>query len=399
VSAAPALPARALAPRERVLVSAGDASGDACAAELVRALRARRPAAQFFGLGGPECARAGVEILVPQRELAVGGFVELAPELPRVLRAWRALGRALREREPELVLLVDSAGFNLRFARRAKRQGARVLYYVCPQVWAWRRYRMRALAARADRLALILPFEPVWYAGSGARASYVGHPLVDRLDACAADLTRERARAALGLADDARVVALLPGSRRGELRHGLELFLDAFAALRARRAGVVCLVPAAPSLDAAAIAARVRARGLAECARVIPGAALAALAAADAALVKPGSATLEAALLGTPLVVTGRASALSAALARRLVRVPSLALPNLILGRAAVPELLQAQARPDALAALLEARLQPDARASAVALRAELLAALGAGGASGRAADLALELLDERARA
>ncbi len=397
--AAPAL-SNALASREvRVLVSAGDASGDACAAELLCELRARRPGLVCFGLGGPELLRAGAEILVPQRELAVGGIAELAPELPRVVRAWRTLNRALRERRPQLALLVDSAAFNLPLARRAQRQGAATLYYVCPQVWAWRRYRVRALARRADRLALILPFEEPLYAGSGARASYVGHPLVDRLDARAEDLARPRAREKLGLPAGAPVVALLPGSRRGELRHGLELFLDVALQLRARVPELVCVLPVAKSLEPQPIAARVRERGLEAAVLLAPGAALEALAAADAALVKPGTGTLEAALLGIPLVVTGRASALSAAVARRLLRVSSLALPNLILGRPAVPELLQEGAEPQALAALIAERLGSAAKASAADLKRELRARLGAGGAARRAADLAVALLDERARA
>lgn len=394
----PAAPAQA-ASAARILVSAGDASGDACAAELLCELRARRPGLACFGLGGPELERAGAEILVEQRELAVGGLAELAPELPRVVRAWRTLNRALRERRPQLALLVDSAGFNLPLARRAQRLGVATLYYVCPQVWAWRRYRMRALARRADRLALILPFEEALYAGSGARACYVGHPLADRLDARAEELSRERAREKLGLPGSAPVVALLPGSRRGELRHGLELFLDVAQRLRARHPGLLCVLPVAPSLEPAPIAARVRERGLEAAVLLAPGAALAALAAADAALVKPGTGTLEAALLGIPLVVAGRASALSAALARRLLRVDNLALPNLILGRRAVPELLQERAQPEAIAALLEARLDAAARAAARALGRELRAGLGPGGAARRAADLAEELLDERARA
>jgi len=383
----------------RILVSAGDASGDACAAELVRELRARRPGLRCFGLGGAELERAGAEILVPQRELAVGGLAQLVPELPRVVGAWRTLLRALRERRPQLALLVDSAGFNLPLARRAQRQGVATLYYVCPQVWAWRRGRMRKLARRADRLALILPFEPAFYRGSGARASYVGHPILDRLAARGAELSRERARASLGLPAAARVIALLPGSRRGELRQGLDLFLETARRLRAEWPELVGVLPVAPSLEAQPIAARVRALGLAGCIRLAPGAALPALAAADAALVKPGTGALEAALLGVPLVVAGRADALSAAVARRLLRVESLALPNLILARPAVPEFLQQRAQPEALAAALAARLGAAGRGEARALALELRERLGPAGAARRAAALAEALLDERARA
>ncbi len=162
------------------MLAVGDASGDAYAADFARALRARLPDARVFGLGGEEMVAAGVELVAHQSALAVGGIVELLPDLQRIVRTWFRVGAALEKNTPDLLVLVDSAGFNIPFARRARRAGVPVLYYVCPQVWAWRRYRIRKIARRVDRLATIFPFEPAAYRGTGACVEYVGNPLVDR---------------------------------------------------------------------------------------------------------------------------------------------------------------------------------------------------------------------------
>ncbi len=381
-----------------VLVSAGDASGDAYAADLVRALRARRPGTRFLGLGGPELAGAGVELAVDQRELAAGGLFELLPDLPRIARAWLRLVRALEAARPELAVLVDSAGFNLPLARRARRAGASTLYYVCPQVWAWRRARVRKLARRIDRLAVILPFERDFYAAAGLAVDFVGHPLLDRLVARGALPDRRAARAALGLPAGGRLVALLPGSRRGELRQGLALFLATARALHARDPGIGFVLPLASSIEPAFAEARLRAAALPGGLRLAlaPGRSLEALCACDVALVKPGTATLEAALLGRPLVVAARVARPSAALLRRLVAVDCLALPNLLAGRRVVPEFLQEQARPERIAAALEERFEGRVREEQLAALAQLRPALGEGGAAGRTAEIAHEMLCAR---
>jgi lipid-A-disaccharide synthase len=378
-----------------VLVSAGDASGDAYAADLVRALRARQPGTRFLGLGGPELARAGVELAVDQRELAAGGFLELLPDLPRIARAWRRLTTALDAARPDLAVLVDSAGFNLPLARRARRAGAATLYYICPQVWAWRRGRLRKLARRIDRLAVILPFEREFYAAAGIPVDFVGHPLIDRLAARGAPLGREAARAALGLEAGGRLVALLPGSRRGELRHGLPLYLASARALHASDPSVAFVLPLASSIEPEFVRERLRAAALPTGLRLslAPGRSLEALAACDVALAKPGTATLEAALLGRPLVVAARVSALSAALVRRLVTVDWLALPNLLAGREVVPELLQQEARPERIARALAERFEGPLREEQLAAFAELRTRLGGAGAARRAAEIAEEML------
>jgi lipid-A-disaccharide synthase len=376
-----------------VLISAGDASGELHAAALAEELRRRAPDVRLFGLGGPAMEKAGVELVVPQHELAVGGLVEVLMDLPRIVSAWRRMNRALVERRPDLVILVDSPDFNLPFAKRAKRRGVPVLYYVSPQVWAWRQGRVRRIAARVDRLAVIFPFEPEVYAGTGLPVDFVGHPLLDRLTPLAA---RERAdvRRALSLAADRPLVLLLPGSRRNEVRRTLPLQLAAARALHARDPRVAFAIAVAPSIEREAIDGAIAAETLPALLdlTVIEGRTHEAIRAADVALAKPGTVTLEVALLGTPLVVTTRVNPFTAWLIRRLVHVSSYTMPNLIAGRAVVPEFLQEEAEPDRIAEALSRLLSgPDREAQLQAL-GELPEALGGGGAARRAADIAQEM-------
>jgi lipid-A-disaccharide synthase len=383
-----------------VLISAGDASGELHAAALAAELRRRHPDVRLFGIGGPAMEKAGVEVIVPQRELAVGLGVEVLRDLHRIVSAWRRITRALDEAKPELVILVDSPDFNLPFAKRARRAGAKVLYYVSPQVWAWRRGRVRKIAARVDRLAVIFPFEPAVYAGSGLAVDFVGHPLVDRLAPLAARSDRAAARRALGLDEARPLVVLLPGSRRNEVRTTLPLQLAAAAALHARDPRVGFVVAVAPSIARSAIdegIAASRLPALLDLA-VVEGHTHEAILAADVALAKPGTVTLEVALLGTPLVVTTRVNRFTAWLMRRLVRVPSYTMPNLIAGRAVVPELLQEDADPQRVAEALLELLAGPARERQLAALAGVRDALGGGGAAERAAAIAEEMLRGAAR-
>ncbi len=383
-----------------VLVCAGDASGDLHAAGLVRALGERRPDLRFVGLGGQAMEKAGVTLLVHQRELAIGGLVEVLSSLRRVVAAWRRLGRALADPRPALAILVDSPDFNLPFARRARRAGVPVLYYVSPQVWAWRRRRVRTLARRADRLAAIFPFEPAVYAGTGLDVEFVGHPLVEPMAALRAATSRAQARAALGLAAQGPLVALLPGSRRNEVRHHLGLFLATARALRAQRPDVRFAVGLAPTLDREAFDASLR--GAASPAGfeldIVEGRAHELMLASDVVLAKPGTVTIEAMLLDRPLVVAGRASRLSVAIGRRIIRVPSFTMANLIADAPVVPEFLQEQARPEAIAEALALLLEGPAADRQRSQLAGVRARLGAGGAAQRTAKIAEEMLGGSAR-
>ena len=384
----------------KVLFSAGDASGELHAAALAEELLRRAPDARLFGLGGPAMEKAGVRLIVPQAELAVGGLVEVLVDLPRIVGAWRRMTRALAEERPDLVILVDSPDFNLPFAKRAKRLGVPVLYYVSPQVWAWRRGRIRKIAARVDRLAVIFPFERDVYAGTGLAVDFVGHPLIDRLAPLLATTDRAAARRALGIDAERPLVVLLPGSRRNEVRRTLPLQLAAAVALHARDPRVGFAVAVAPSISREAVdqaLAQVRLPSLLDL-TVLEGRTHEAIRAADVALSKPGTVTLEVALLGTPQVVTTRVNPWSAWLIRRLVRVSSYTMPNLIAGRAVVPELLQEDAEPERIAEALRALLGGPARTAQLEALAAVRDALGGGGAAARAARIAEEMARGAAR-
>ncbi len=378
-----------------VLFSVGDASGDPYGAELVRELQRRHPQARFLGLGGTEMEKAGVELVVHQHELAVGGIVEVAASLGRVWSGWRRLGRALDRSQPDLVVLIDSADFNVPFARRARRSGAPVLYYILPQVWAWRRGRIRKLARRSDRLAVIFPFEVDVYRDEGVRVDFVGHPLVDAIADYRTGADRAGLRRELGLPGGAPAVALLPGSRRNELAYQLPLQLAAARALREREPTAHFVLALAPSLRSEDARARVAAAGLQEAfpLRVVQGRTYDAITACDAALAKPGTVTVETALLGRPLVVAGRGNPLSAAILRRLVDVPAWAMPNLITGEQVVPEFLQEAAKPEVLAEALVGVLQGAGRERQLEGLRRMRDRLGGGGATARVAALAEAML------
>jgi len=382
-----------------ILLVAGDASGELHAAALARELRGAPPPLRMLGLGGGEMEKAGVEILVHQREIAIGGLLEVVRDVGKVVAAWRRLGRALAESRPDLVVLVDSPDFCIPFARRVRRAGIPILYFVSPQVWAWRRYRIRKLARRVDRMAAIFPFEPREYAGTGLPVEFVGHPLVDRIPP-AKPGDRAEARQRLGLPATDPLVALLPGSRRNELRASLPLQLGAAQLLYRedpRLGFALALAPSLPreALDAQ-LAAEPAARGLPL--RVFEGATYDVVRAADVVVTKPGTATVEIALLGTPMLVTARANALTAAVARRVLRVPSLTMVNLIAGEPVVPELLQEAARPERIAAGVRELLRGPAGAAQRSRLAELRGRLGGGGAAQRVAAIVREMLDGTAR-
>lgn len=378
----------------RVLLVAGEASGDLRGAELVRELKAVRPDVEVFGVGGERLREAGMEILVDAEELSTMGITEVFGKAGSILGAYRRIRAAIRgvasaagaadaarSARPDLVILIDLPDFNLRLAQVAKRAGVPVFYYVSPQVWAWRRYRVRTLARRVDRLAVVFPFEAELYEGL-TQVDFVGHPALETVKPA-----RDRAavRAELGLGESERLVAVLPGSRRAEIESLLPVMREALAAQQNVR-GVIAL--AGEESRAAAEAAGTG--GL----PVLVGRTWDLVAAADLVLLASGTATLETALLGTPMVVSYRLSALTYAIARLLVRVDHIAMPNLILGHGAVPELIQGDVTVERMAA--EARAILDEPGRSEAMRAELARVrtlLGEEGAARRAAAIAAEML------
>lgn len=366
-----------------MLLLAGEVSGDVYGAGLAAALRRRHPEVSIAGIGGPMMRAAGVNLLAGLDRLAVMGFAEVLPRLPYFWWLERRLTRLVEAGDVRLVVLVDYPGFNLRIARVAHRRGVPVLYYVAPQVWAWRSERTKTIARVADRVAAILPFEVDFLTAHGANATFVGHPLLDAEVDPVPDRTTYCAR--WGLDERRPILALLPGSRHQELRRHLGLFAEAARRVVAERPDVAPVIARAPGLPAGAC----EGEGL-----PVVDDARALLSHARAALVKSGTGTLEAALLRTPMVVAYRTSGLTWAMARRLVRVPHVALPNLIAGARVVPELLQEDATPAGLAREVMTLLD-DGESRVAQLRAfeSVRASLGSAGVAERVADLAVELL------
>jgi lipid-A-disaccharide synthase len=367
----------------RILVMAGEPSGDLHGARVVSALAELMPDAEIDAVGGPRMARAGATIRRSIDGLAAMGFVEILHKIPAHLGLLRRLRRDFAAHRYDLVVTVDYPGFHLRVAQAAKRAGIPVLAYIAPQLWAWRPGRADRWSRAVDRMAVILPFETDFFRTHGIEATYVGHPLVDGEATVLID--RAAARAALGLGADSRVLALFPGSREGEITRLWPLYRA--AALRLRAMGRVDEIVVAGTAEGQYPGA--------EGMHVAHDASALALAAADAALVKSGTTTLEAAIADVPMVVAYRLHPLTYHLARRLVTVPWVSLVNLITERAVVPELVQHAVTVDRLVDAIAPLLDPTTP-EAIAQRAGLAEArrrLGGPGASRRVAGLALELL------
>ena len=368
-----------------VFLSAGESSGDLHAARLARELRARQPDVRLLGLGGSRMRDQGVELLADLDTLAVMGFTEVLARLPRLLAVRWRVWRLLEREDVDLVVPVDYPGFNLSLACRARRLGIPCLYYIAPQVWAWRRGRARRLARCADRVCVVLPFEEELLREHGADARFVGHPLMDEVAAGALPSADDTGRTEDGGGEGGPALALFPGSRQQEVRRLIPPFLEASERLREARPGLDVLVARAPDLEAGLFGAT--------SARLVPPEE--ALRRATAALTKSGTVTLELALAGVPMVVSYRMNPVTHWLARRLVDVEHIGLVNLVAGRRVVPELIQDQVTPARLARLASPLLEEDTSSRRTMLRglAAVRRRLGEPGCASRVADHALALL------
>jgi lipid-A-disaccharide synthase len=388
----------------RVLIVAGEASGDLYGGLLMRAMQAptdggsgpQAPPGErvrFTGIGGDAMRDAGLASLADASVLGVTGVVEVAARFGAIWRAYRAAGRVLADpaARPDLAVLIDYPDFNLRLAARARAAGVPVLYFISPQVWAWRRGRVRKMAGLVDRMLVILPFEEAIYREAGVPVTFVGHPL---LDLVRTHRTARQERARLGLDPDRPLVALLPGSRRNEIAAHLPPLLDAAARLRAEFRDLQTVLPLAPTRSEAEIRAVARRAGFRDLPTLVRDDRYDAVAAADAAVVASGTATLETALLGVPMVIVYRMNPVTYALARRLTDLPHVGMPNLIAGRRVVPERIQGECTGDAIARALRDLLTDPKRAEE--MRAGLgavRARLGEPGAIGRAARIAWDMI------
>lgn len=337
-----------------IFLVAGEPSGDALGARLMAALRrATDGRVRFAGVGGERMAAEGLTSLFPLTDVAVMGFTEVVPRLPVILRRLRQTADAIWAHNPAAVVTIDAPSFGLRIADRVRASGIPLIHYVAPQLWAWRPGRARKLAGRVDHLLALLPFEPAFFGKLGVSCSYVGHPVIE--DAALGG-SGERFRHQHGVAADAAILLVMPGSRLGLARRMLPVFRAAADALLARQPSLHVVLPTVAGTDALV---RSAASGWG-----VPHTVVStvherhdAFASASAALTISGTATLELAVAGVPMVVAYRVGRLTEFLARRMIEVPHVAMPNLILGRGAVPELLQADCTPGALAAQLEGLL------------------------------------------
>ena len=343
----------------RILISAGEASGEMYGAQLIEALRRRvaipahvgtglGPAStqavrlEFFGAGGERMAAAGCEIVVDAKDLAVVGITEVISHLPKILGLYRKLIRSADEKPPVLAVVIDAPAFNWRVARQMRRRGIPVVYYVCPQFWAWRQGRVKLLRKYVNKALVIFPFEEKFYRDRGVDATFVGHPLADLP---APEITREAYAAANGIDATKPWITLMPGSRRKEVGMNLPTILDAADRLEKDRqgSGYEFLLPVARTLDAAFLKGLTETRQAASLRgniHLVPE-ALPALFHSRAAIVASGTATVEAALMGTPFVMVYRVSRVTYALGKPRVKVPYFAMVNLIAGEEVVPELVQ----------------------------------------------------------
>ena len=379
-----------MAARLRVGLIAGEPSGDALGAALIGALRRRVPEVECFGIAGAAMRDAGCRALYPAEDLAVMGIVEVLAHLPRLLRIRRGLVRQLLADPPDVLVGIDAPDFTLPVEARLRRAGLRTVHYVSPSVWAWREHRIKHIAGAVDRMLTLFPFEAGIYERHGVPVTAVGHPLQTRLSPVTAT-QRADARTALGLRADLPVLALLPGSRAGEYRRLAPLFLDAAQWLRANGRPCQVVVPLVGSAARAVLETELRRAGAGLSCALLDGGAQQAMTAADAVLLASGTATLEAMLLARPMVVAYRLAPLTYAIARRLVRTPHVAIPNLLAGERLVPEFIQHAVTPAALGAALAGLLEPDANAAMQARLEALRPPPGADPAE-RAADAVLEV-------
>jgi lipid-A-disaccharide synthase len=377
--------------RRSILVSAGEASGDLYAALVVEELRRIWPDAEFFGCTGPRLRAAGVTTVVDSASLAVVGLVEVVGHLPRIYREYRKLLAAADEKKPDLAILADSPDFHLRVATQLHSRGVPVAYLVAPQVWAWRKGRLKTMRRVLRHLLCIFPFEQGFFEREGVSATYIGHPLVSLVRPV---LSRDAFFRKHGLDPARPLIAVLPGSRRGESARHLPALMDAVERVT-REQAVNLLLPASANTGAAFFRQRLGKSPI----RVIEGESWDAMAYADLALAASGTVTVEAALLGTPMVTFYKVTAASWAMGRVLVKVPFYSMVNLIAGRAVVPELMQGQMTGERIAReALRLLTDPLARQQMQAGLREVRDKLSGGGnAPQRAAAIIQEILEGQA--
>lgn len=374
----------------KILIVAGEPSGDLHASCLVHEIRVRTPESLFFGIGGDRMRAQGVELFYHIDQMAVLGFTEIVRHLPFLRKVMIDLDQALSQRRPDLIVLVDYPGFNLRFARRARKYPIPIMYYIAPQVWAWGKGRLRQMTNLIDRMAVVFDFEEELFRSAGVDARFVGHPLLDGLKT---SLDREEFLGSTGLRPEAPILGLLPGSRAQEVQRLLPEMIGTWRLLLQDVPELQAIVAAAPGVPPHHYAAAVHVPHMA----VAVNQTYEVMRYSDVLLVASGTATLEAACFGTPLVVVYKVSPLSYQIGKRLVRIPDIGLVNVVAGRRIVPEFVQHRFRAEALRPILRQLLTDEtSRSRMIHDLQSVRSRLGEPGAAGRAAELALELIGSK---
>ena len=368
--------------KQTLLVIAGEDSGDLHGAELLRELKSRRPDLRIIGVGGPRMTPLLDRKLADVKDLAVVGFIEVIKHLPRLNRLFRRILAVAAEECISAALLIDYPGFNLRMAKALRKQmpAVQLHQYVCPQVWAWRKGRIPELGRTLDTLYCLFDFEPELFRGYPVDARFVGHPLVELVKP---ECDRETFFQETGLDTSKPLVALLPGSRIGEIQRLLPPMAELATGWRRERPEVQWVLPVAPTLDPAFVLAHLGGAPV----TLVQDRSYAARAYADAALVASGTATLETALLGTPFAIVYKLNTLTYQMAKRIVKVPHFGLANVVAGREVAPELLQGEVNAERLVRELSRLLDPDVARRVRAELGEVRGHLGAPGAAGRVAE------------
>jgi lipid-A-disaccharide synthase len=371
-----------------VAILAGEASGDQHGAKLVSAMRQKDPEIFFCGMGGDALRRAGVRIVMEAAELTVVGITEVFAKIPSILKGMATIKNLLKTLKPDLLILIDFPDFNLHIAGHAKKLNIPVLYYISPQIWAWRQGRVKRIGKLVDHMAVILPFEQRFYQEHHVPVTYVGHPLMD------ANLPAATTAMNIGPKGEV-IIGLVPGSRENEIIRHLPVMLDAVEILQKRFKQATCIVSHAPSVELQRIQSAVDGHRLRSEIEVASDGVEKIFERCDVIVAASGTVTLEAAIHGMPMVIIYKVSPISFWLGRALVRVPNIGLVNLVAGERLVPELVQHEASAENIASELEHMLSDVSHLNH--LKQQLLALrnmLGGGGASDRVADIALEMLN-----
>lgn len=375
----------------RLMISAGEASGDHHAARFVSALKRRGTEPVLCGMGGPHLQKAGMELVVDCRTLAIVGIVEVLIHWRRIMRELEKLRERMRAEPPDLLVLVDYPEFNLKLAETARELDVPVLFYVSPQVWAWRPHRVKRIGKLIDRMAVLFPFEVPFYEQAGIPVEYVGHPLVDEIHP---SIPPEQARAEFALDPGRPTLGLMPGSRLGEVERLLPLLLDSARRVQAQRGPVNLLLPLAGTLDEAPVRERLDASGL-DVHLVTGGRAYDAIQVCDAIITASGTATLEIGLMGVPMAVVYRVNWLTWQIMHRLMTVDDIALVNIVAERRIVQEFIQRDARPRAIADEAVRLLDDSAyREEIIGNLAEVRNRMGEGGGPDRMAAVIERMLE-----